>query len=132
MVILLVEEDIFNIVTFFLQISNTYYVPLTEDLTKPPGLLPGQKAEYAQELSYYQWVPIILVFCAAMFAIPGKGRVLAHPLFTRVSITFSFIRFGIYIFVKTIFLKPIDEGHLKFIIGLLTDDISSLTSGVLR
>ena len=58
-----------------LQISNTYYVPLhlTLNPTLPPGgLQQGQSTEYNQELTYYQWVPIILVFCAAMFAIPGK------------------------------------------------------------
>lgn len=58
-----------------LQISNTYYVPLhlTLNPTLPPGgLQQGQSTEYNQELTYYQWVPIILVFCAAMFAIPGE------------------------------------------------------------
>lgn len=56
-------------------IANTYYVPLHQDLspTLPPGgLPPGGNVDYAQELSYYQWVPIILVFCAAMFAIPAQ------------------------------------------------------------
>jgi len=56
-------------------VSNTYYVPmhLTLDPTLPPGGLPlGKSTQYEQELSYYQWVPIILVFCAAMFAIPAQ------------------------------------------------------------
>ncbi|XP_067940722.1 innexin unc-9-like [Watersipora subatra] len=56
-------------------ISNTYYVPLTQDLTPtipPGGLTPGEKSIYAQELSYYQWVPIILTFCAALFAVPAQ------------------------------------------------------------
>lgn len=56
-------------------ISNTYYVPEKDPLTPtlpPTGLKNGQRVSYAQELSYYQWVPIILVFCAAMFAIPAQ------------------------------------------------------------
>ena len=40
--------------------------------TPPPeGLASGHKALYTKELNYYQWVPIILTFCAFMFAIPG-------------------------------------------------------------
>lgn len=32
---------------------------------------PAHDSNYKTELTYYQWVPIILVFLAALFAIPG-------------------------------------------------------------
>jgi len=50
-------------------IKNTYYVPLDNSLIGPDGL-PTPDHSAGEELPYYQWVPIILAFMIAMFAIP--------------------------------------------------------------
>lgn len=46
-------------------ISNTYYVPQEEPI---PHRISDR---YNQELTYYQWVPIILMFQALMFKVPN-------------------------------------------------------------
>lgn len=46
-------------------VSNTYYVPETE--TIPEDISSRQEAE----ITYYQWVPIILLFQALLFKIPN-------------------------------------------------------------
>ncbi|KAK6960747.1 innexin 3, partial [Biomphalaria glabrata] len=42
-------------------ISNTYYIPMDDSI--PVNIHERQK----REISYYQWVPIILLFQALMF-----------------------------------------------------------------
>ncbi|XP_076108720.1 innexin unc-9-like [Mytilus galloprovincialis] len=46
-------------------ISNTYYVPIYEEI--PDDISERQEAE----MTYYQWVPIILLFQAFLFKIPN-------------------------------------------------------------
>ncbi|KAK3600960.1 hypothetical protein CHS0354_004169 [Potamilus streckersoni] len=46
-------------------IKNTYYIPLTESI--PVDIQKRQDAE----ITYYQWVPLILIFQAFMFKIPN-------------------------------------------------------------
>ena len=46
-------------------ISNTYYIPQEEPIPRRVS------DRYNQELTYYQWVPIILMFQALMFKIPN-------------------------------------------------------------
>ncbi|KAK3600963.1 hypothetical protein CHS0354_004172 [Potamilus streckersoni] len=46
-------------------IKNTYYIPLTESI--PVDIQKRQNAE----ITYYQWVPLILIFQAFMFKIPN-------------------------------------------------------------
>ncbi|KAK3083509.1 hypothetical protein FSP39_024433 [Pinctada imbricata] len=46
-------------------VKNTYYVPMTE--TIPVNIDERQQAE----LTYYQWVPIILLFMAFLFKLPN-------------------------------------------------------------
>ncbi|XP_062574874.1 innexin unc-9-like [Saccostrea cucullata] len=45
-------------------IKNTYYVPLEETIPL------DHETRRQEELTYYQWVPIILVFMAFMFKVP--------------------------------------------------------------
>ncbi|XP_050418690.1 innexin unc-9 [Patella vulgata] len=46
-------------------VQDTYYIPQDE-------VVPWEKAErYEEEIKYYQWVPIILLFLAACFKIPN-------------------------------------------------------------
>ena len=45
-------------------ISNTYYVPMESVI--PSSEAPKKEAE----LTYYQWVPMILLFMALMFKLP--------------------------------------------------------------
>ena len=49
-----------------------------DKLTAKPGQ-PGEKDQYDQELTYYQWVPIILSFLAATFFVPGRFAVVSAP-----------------------------------------------------
>lgn len=46
-------------------VKNTYYVPMTEEI--PLNIDQRQSAE----LTYYQWVPIILLFMAFLFKLPN-------------------------------------------------------------
>nr|XP_011426037.1 innexin unc-9 isoform X3 [Crassostrea gigas] len=51
--------------TYICWISNTYYIPMEE--TIPIDIRQRQDAE----ITYYQWVPIILLFQALLFKIPN-------------------------------------------------------------
>jgi hypothetical protein len=50
-------------------ISNTYYVPIGD--TIPVDIHSRQD----KELTYYQWVPLILMFMALMFKLPIKYNI---------------------------------------------------------
>ena len=52
------------------QIKNTYYVPMNDTLPGSDGI-PTPDHSGAEEIPYYQWVPIILAFMIFTFAIPG-------------------------------------------------------------
>ena len=56
--------------TSILQIKNTYYVPMNDTLPGSDGI-PTPDHSGAEEIPYYQWVPIILAFMIFTFAIPG-------------------------------------------------------------
>lgn len=45
--------------------SNTYYLPIEEHLPR------GDMDKDKQKISYYQWVPLILMFQALMSFIPA-------------------------------------------------------------
>lgn len=46
-------------------ISNTYYVPMSE------GIPTDFRTKLDKEITYYQWVPVILLFQALLFKIPN-------------------------------------------------------------
>lgn len=48
-------------------ISNTYYVPLGDSIPR------NISEREDKEISYYQWVPIILLFQALMFKVGGNS-----------------------------------------------------------
>ncbi|XP_067940976.1 innexin unc-9-like isoform X2 [Watersipora subatra] len=52
--------------------TNTYYVPDTIPLPEDPSLVHDTSLErYSETIQYYQWSPILLTFCAIMFAAPA-------------------------------------------------------------
>lgn len=46
-------------------IKNTYYIPMHDQIA------PNNKSHFDKELTYYQWVPLILLFMAFMFKFPS-------------------------------------------------------------
>lgn len=60
-------------------ISNTYYVPIDEDI-------PSTDENKSERIAYYQWVPLVLMLQAAMFLAPS---ILWSKLNTRSGIQFS-------------------------------------------
>jgi len=53
---------------------NTYYVPPDQDIIPDKSLVldPENVERYSEMLQYYQWTPLILMFCSVTFAIPGR------------------------------------------------------------
>ncbi|VDN52743.1 unnamed protein product [Dracunculus medinensis] len=48
----------------FCFVENTYYVPITEDIPK------NSEQKLQKQLTYYQWIPFLLIFQAFLFTVP--------------------------------------------------------------
>ena len=46
-------------------IKNTYYIPMHDQIA------PNNRSHFDKELTYYQWIPLILLFMAFMFKLPS-------------------------------------------------------------
>ena len=46
-------------------IKNTYYIPMHDQIA------PNNRSHFDKELTYYQWIPLILLFMAFLFKLPS-------------------------------------------------------------